>query len=248
MTMSLLTWNLAWKARHSRSGRILADRIAATGSDVACLTETMLDFPAEDGHVIAAEENYGYRIVPGRRKALLWSRNPWRKTDCVGSPDLPPGRFVRGETETSIGAVTVVGICIPWSHAHVTGGRRDRAPWEDHCAYLRHLRPILRGIEGPLIVMGDFNQRIPRMRGNAHAEALLHAALGPLSVGTSGPIPVAGETGCRAAIDHIAHDASLTARAVTGLSNHADGRQLSDHFGVTVTLERVSSRNRHDTE
>lgn len=239
MTMSLLTWNLAWKARHSRSGRILADRIAACGSDVACLTETMLDFPAEDGHVIAAEEDYGYRIVSGRRKALLWSRSPWRKTDFVGSPDLPRGRFVRGETDTPIGAVTVVGICIPWSHAHVTGGRRDRTPWEDHCAYLRHLDPILRDIDGPLVVMGDFNQRIPRIRGNVEAEALLRAALGPLTIATRGPIPVGGEVDHRAAIDHIAHDTSLTARAVTGLSNFKDGRQLSDHFGVAVTLGRA---------
>ncbi|MGX1097624.1 hypothetical protein [Amorphus sp. MBR-141] len=34
-------------------------------------------------------------------------------------------------------------------------------------------------------------------------------------------------------------DASLTARAVTGLSNVADGRQLSDHFGLAVVLARA---------
>lgn len=232
----LVNWNVAWRAPKGPSARIIKTRIAACEPDIICLTEADLAFPPSDGHVISAVADYGYPLVHGRRKVLLWSRNPWRQIDSLGDQRLPSGRFVRGVTDTPVGPVTVMGICVPWSRAHVSNGRRDRKPWEDHLTYLRHLAPLLRRLEGPAIVTGDFNQRIPRVRGSADAQRLLLDALGSLDVATRGTIPIDGEPTPRAAIDHVVHDRRLAATNVCGLSNHHDGRQLSDHFGVVVTL------------
>ncbi len=55
----------------------------------------------------------------------------------------------------------VVGICIPWHRVHVTT--------------MKHLRPILEDFlthSEPLIVVGDWNQRIPPP-GTSKSEAQL---------------------------------------------------------------------------
>lgn len=66
--------------------------------------------------------------------------------------------------DTASGPLQVFGVCIPWRDAHVRSGRKDREGWEDHVAYLRGLRRILaeRDREIPAVVVGDYNQRVPR--------------------------------------------------------------------------------------
>ena len=59
--------------------------------------------------MICSRADYGYSIREERRKVLLWSREPWEEIDDVGSELMPPGRFVSGVTQTSLGAVTVIG-------------------------------------------------------------------------------------------------------------------------------------------
>ena len=81
----------------------------------------------------------------------------------MGRVDLPPGRFVSGVTQTPLGMLTVVGICIPWfgcrTEAH--RGVERKARWEDHEDYLDGLTGILGQLPAErLIVMGDFNQVI----------------------------------------------------------------------------------------
>ena len=74
---------------------------------------------------------------------------------------MPPGRFVSGVTQTSLGKVTVIGVCIPWFGSRPEARRRveRRAQWEDHEQYLSGLAEVL-GVTSArrLIVMGDFNQ------------------------------------------------------------------------------------------
>lgn len=94
------------------------------------------------------------------RKVIAWSRHPWRDTSVDGFE--PTGRFVTGITDTAVGPLRVVGVCIPFPMAHVATGRRDRAPWEDHLTFLQGLDDILDSWAGEqLVVTGDFNQRIP---------------------------------------------------------------------------------------
>lgn len=87
----------------------------------------------------------------------------------------------------------------------------------------------------PTLLVGDFNQRIPRTRAPIRVAAALGDCLGDLVVATGGH--VAGID--RQVIDHVAHSTSLAVRALEGFDRHdADGRPLSDHGGVCVVLER----------
>ena len=76
---------------------------------------------------------------------------------------MPPGRFVSGVTQTSVGEVTVIGVCIPWFGSRTEARRKleRKLQWEDHEQYLAGLAEVLKqGSEKRLIVMGDFNQII----------------------------------------------------------------------------------------
>ena len=70
---------------------------------------------ARDGHSICAQDNWRQpcrKGQEGRRKVLRWSRAPWENVDDVGNESLPPGRFVSGVTQTGVGEVTIIGVCL----------------------------------------------------------------------------------------------------------------------------------------
>ena len=143
----------------------LQRRIGQHAADIVCLTETdtaRLALPP-DGHSICAQANWGQPFrkgQEGRRKVLLWSRECWKAVDAVGHVSLPPGRFVSGVTQTGVGEVTVIGVCIPWSRSRV-GTRWNRNTWQDHEEYLAGLAGLLkRAVRTRLVMVGDFNQRI----------------------------------------------------------------------------------------
>lgn len=172
-----------------------------------------------------------FRGAPRRRKVVLWSRNEWTEVDANAGGRLSDGRFVRGVTDLGESPVEVWGVCIPWRDSHVRTGRKDCKPWEDHLEYLSELNPLLlEKSRFPKIVLGDFNQRIPRARSPVRAYEALMNAFSPLSIATSGTMPKSGKQ----AIDHVAHSEELTASDVYDLSQHHDGKRLSDHFGVVV--------------
>jgi len=235
--VSVATWNIEWQPSGSIAAGIIRERLWTGEPEIVCLTEAYADFFGGEGHVIESGPDYGYPLVAARRKVLLWSREPWEEVDCLGHPDLPPGRYVLGKTATSVGPMTVIGVCIPWREAHVRTGRRDRQPWEDHLAYLAGLKEVLRGHKERTLVMGDFNQRIPRQLVPVPVyNALLNCFAGGYSVATAGPVAPLGAL----AIDHIAHTPDLNTDEVRALSNiGSGGEQLSDHFGVAVTLQRA---------
>lgn len=165
---------------------------------------------------------------------LLWSKRPWHDVDDLGHPDLPTGRFVADRTETSIGNLLVIGACIPWDGAHVSSGRRDRARWEDHGRYIQALGEVLSEIAGPALLLGDFNQTVPRTRApSAMHDALLRALAPHFALVTAGLLqPIQ-----RQSIDHVARTTGLSPSRVVSLSNIGpDGERLSDHFGVTCVF------------
>lgn len=225
------TWNTEWAKPSSIRGSIISEKLAASGCDVLCVTEGFAGILPDGGHVIDAGKDWGYRIYMGRRKVLLWSKQPWTPhIDAVGSADLPGGRFVAGSTETPSGTcLTVVGVCIPWSGAHVSGGRQDRTKWQDHEAWLEGFEKLCSRIpESRTIVLGDFNQRIPRKWVPQRTHEALLRAFERFQFATQGAM-----TGGQMLIDHIAHTSDLT-RGNIGIWNKrcADGTRLSDHFGV----------------
>jgi endonuclease/exonuclease/phosphatase family metal-dependent hydrolase len=229
------TWNVAWRIPSSAAAATMRERLFASDLDVACLTEAAADFLDGNGHVETSSADYGYPLLGNRRKVLLWSKQPWEDVDILGDPHMPPGRFIAGRTQTAMGPVLFIGVCIPWSAAHVSTGRQDRTRWEDHLAYLSGLECYLSRQEGPFVVLGDFNQAIPRRRAPRHVfNALQAAVLGKVNVFTADEIEGHGY-----AIDHVCGSGGFECEWVSGLSAFdAAGKRLSDHFGLTVNLGR----------
>ena len=127
MSLKLVNWNVEWATpRSSRRAEILR-RIQRHDPEVICLTETHTGLLSQDGHTICSQPDYGYPIKDGRRKVMLWSREPWEQVDDVGIDSMPPGRFVSGVTQTSVGEIMVLsGSVFPGSdHGLRLGGIRN---------------------------------------------------------------------------------------------------------------------------
>jgi endonuclease/exonuclease/phosphatase family metal-dependent hydrolase len=152
---------------------------------------------------------------------------------------MPTGRFIAGETATPLGPIRIAGLCIPWSHAHVATGRKDRKMWQDHESYLSGLETFLaqKSFEKPTILAGDFNQTIPRSRAPKPLYEQLITALTP-----SFNVTTAGELAKfkKLVIDHLAVTKHLSATSIRPISNlERSGKQLSDHIGLCIDLARV---------
>ena len=208
--------------------RNLIDRYSP---EIVCLTETHLEF-FKGGHEISSGPDYGCGIQESCRKVLLWSKEPWERVDDIGDDQMPPGRFISGVTRTSVGMVTVIGLCIPWknsqSGARYSGERRG--PWEDHELYLEHLAGVLsREPSERLVVMGDFNQQISKSgRTRSRRADLLQQAIPRHVRLVTSKFEYCG----RRTIDHIALSTDLAA-SLDGIPG-----ELSDpgRFGIVADV------------
>lgn len=239
MTLRLLNWNVEWARPDAKKSGAIRERIAAENADVICLTEVDPDFLAGDGYLVSSEANYGYASKSWRRKVVLWSTNPWTEVDSVGSELLPTGRFVSAVTETHLGPIRFIGICIPYRFAHVSYGRGDRKTWDEHITYLHGLSDILNRVESATLVVGDFNQKVPRTIAPFRAFEALVQTFDGLTIATTGPIMNINKP----TIDHVAHTDDLVATEVHSIDNTTlTGPRLSDHFGVVVDFTSSGSR------
>ena len=95
--------------------------------------------------------------------------------------------------------------------------------------FLEILPEVLQRYSEPIIIAGDFNQRIPRVKGGhiAAAEAMQVCFEGYdiVSEGT-----IAGLD--RPGIDHIALSSEIECLNVFGWSNIVKGKKVSDHDGA----------------
>ena len=236
MSLSIVNWNVQFAtARSWRTPEILS-RIDRHDPEILCLTETHDELLARDGYAICSRADYGYGVQKYRRKVLLWSRAPWKQVDDLGSGSLPPGRFVSGVTQTSVGEVAVIGICIPWFGSRTEARRRAerRGRREDHEEYLAGVTEVLEQADaGRLIVLGDFNQAIGQGSGAPRALQLaLHKAFSPKLRIVTADLVFQG----RKSIDHIAMSADWAVDSVDAISNIHGERKLSDHFGVAADV------------
>ena len=230
--MICLNWNVEWAVGDSPEGEIIRSIVNRVNPDVMCLTETTLGMVPASGHFIASDPEYGYPNNGTRRKVVLWSREPWSEIDTVGAPSMPSGRFVSGITQ----GIRFAGVCIPWKDAHVRSGRRDRALWEDHLAYLSGFASVLAAYRNsmPLCVLGDYNQNIPRKHQPSHvAQALTEAFGDDLLIATTGKLDNKGER----LVDHYAHTNHLTVEVLEIIPKRTeDETKLSDHVGVVASI------------
>ncbi len=243
MPLKLVNWNVrcatpgSWKRAPE-----IRRRIEQHAPEVICLTEAhpkLVDSEAhpelwtQEGYTICSQPYDGGDI----RKVLLWSKEPWKEVDCVGSNSLLPGRFVSGVTQTSVGKVTVIGICIPFrgSRAEARRGSERKKSWEDHKQYLAGLTHVLERTPAKrLIVVGDFNQRIGQVRyaPPPDVRAALRSAMPPHMTIVTSKVGFQG----RSCIDHIALSEDLAAESLGVISNMDGGTKLSDHFGVVAEV------------
>lgn len=114
-----------------------------------------------------------------------------------------------------------------------------RKPRELHIAYLEVLGQLLARSDEPLIVAGDFNQFVPRIKySHRAAAAAMEQAFAPLSVLTAGTID-----GCdRPGIDHIASSTHFEPTCISGWPNNVTGNRLSDHDGSLAVLRRAGDQ------
>ena len=234
--MRAITWNVEWATARSRRTPEILRRIDGHAPEIVCLTETDVGLLSQRGYTICAQPDAGYGIKMSRRKVILWSREPWDEVDDLGLDSMPPGRFVAGVTRTSLGKVTVIGVCIPWfgsrTEARRKAERKER--WADHEQYLVGLTEILgRAPAKRLIVMGDFNQVIGTgSRAPVDLRlALKEAFLPSMKIATS-DLAFQG----RKSIDHIALSSDWQVVSLDVISNIHEERKLSDHFGVVADL------------
>ena len=150
-SLKISCWNSDWATPTSKRGKIFIDQF---DSDIICLTEGYENLLPKDGYIISSHEDYGYKTKNGRRKVILWSKDKWTDVDQIGSKEIPTGRFISGITN----GIKIVGLCIPWRFAHVSTGRKDRKPWEDHLSFIQNLSFS----NEKTIILGDFNQNIPK--------------------------------------------------------------------------------------
>ena len=240
MALSVVNWNVQWATPRSERSPEILRRIGEDCPEVVCLTETDCGLLCGcGGYVISAGPYWGQSVANKRRKVLLWSRQPWIDVDCLGSQTLPPGRFIAGTTETSVGSVRVIGVCIPYGMANVQFGTKSSRPWQDHEQYLNGLGELLTTLSpASTIVLGDFNQPLAGRSSVPHRlREKLRCAFPPdMSIATA-RLNLKGKS----TIDHIALGADLAAESLGVISNLRDSaKPLSDHFGVVANL---SSRN-----
>ena len=231
--MKCLTWNLEWKRPTSRAGTLIREQIASVNADTVCYTE-VIQTMVPDGYLIESDPDYGYPNKGERRKVILWSNQPWTDVDTTGDGEMPTGRFASGITA----GIRFVGVCIPWRDAHVKTGRRDRACWEDHLSYCRGLARVMARYSErpePICIVGDYNQRIPRVGQPVNVAKALADAMPPgFEIATAGLQDAEGFN----LIDHFAVSPGLIISITQIIPRVAkDGTKLSDHVGVAASLE-----------
>lgn len=232
--MRVATWNIGWASGGRRE--LVRDRLAGLDADVIVVTEGDAAALPDDYTVVSPDDGWGYRVAhPHRRKVLLASRRPISDLTTTTPKDMPGGRLVSATIVVGSSPVRWHAVCIPWSQAHVSTGRRDARPWSEHEAFLRGLHQILNtdapGL--PWLVIGDFNQRLPRGRQPEQIHALLLECLGNARIGTAGTLPGLTAPG----VNHIVGSPTIAFADVAGFGRRSpEGSALSDHDGVIATL------------
>ncbi len=232
--MKVVNWNVQWATPGSARSPEILRRLAEHSPDIVCLTETDADFGLGHGHTICALPDYGMGVRGKRRKVIVWSSNPWRPASGLGRATLVPGRFVAGITDTDIGELTVLGVCIPWAGSRTARFGGNRRQWQDHEEYLDGLKRLLEPMSSfRAVLLGDFNQRLS---GNSNVPLRLREKLRQAVPATMTVATAETEFAGRPTIDHIAVSDDLIARSIGTIDNTDGERRLSDHFGVVAEL------------
>jgi hypothetical protein len=205
---------------------------------LAVLTELESDLCDDWGrHGAAAGQDWGYRWAGvDRRKVVLWSKRPLVNVTRAEEHCLPESRLVAATTETPVGPVRVVAVCVPWHAAHVSTGCRDLAPWEDHLTFLRGLRGFVDEQHAgglPVLVDGDINQALSLKARRWERYAALAQTVDVENAPTRGLVgahPVLQDA------SGLGDIAAIQAEVVIAAAD--TGRRHSDHDFIVVGMRR----------
>ena len=209
--LKISCWNSDWATPTSKRGKFFIDKF---DSDIICLTEGYENLLPKNGYIISSHEDYGYKTKNGRRKVILWSKDKWTDIDQLGSNKIPSGRFISGITN----GIRIIGICIPWRFAHVSSGRKDRKPWEDHLSFIQNLNFT----NQKTIILGDFNQNIPKKNQPEIAFSSLIKLIEGFNLLTT-----------NMGLDHIVISNDLKAESVKKIATGDN----SDHDGISCSIK-----------
>jgi len=209
--LKISCWNSDWATPSSKRGKFFIEKF---DSDIICLTEGYENLLPKDGYIISSHEDYGYKSKNGRRKVILWSKNEWTDIDKLGSKDIPSGRFISGVTS----GIRIIGLCIPWRFAHVSTGRKDRKPWEDHISFIRNLSFS----NQKTIILGDFNQNIPKKNQPEMVFSSLKNMIDEFNLLTT-----------NMGLIHIAISTDLKAESIQKIATENN----SDHDGINCSIK-----------
>ncbi len=237
--MRIVNWNIERRGPSTWQAKSLLAEIAELGPDVLCLTEAWeMSAAGLGGYAVSAPGAAWSAQHDSERKVLLWAKHPWQDVQMINQLEAT-GSAITGLTLLGETTVRVVGLCIPYHFASPFGQEPRAKLWSQHECFLEDLSPLLSQWrkEGPVIVLGDFNQFMPRVWGPKRSHQLMVEAFAGYSILTSGEIEGVGAR----AIDHIAVAGNLKATRVFGRpAASEDGRKRSDHFGVVVDCAAMS--------
>jgi endonuclease/exonuclease/phosphatase family metal-dependent hydrolase len=224
------TWNVEKATPKSKKGRRIQQIIKQIDADIFVLTEGCKELMPE-GFVIEGGADWGYEPKPKcLRKVLLWSKYPLLNESLAEVAGMPPGRFVSAIVQHPEVEFRIFGVCIPWKDAHVSSGRKDRVVWQEHITYLDGLQQLIEQVQSPLVVAGDFNQRIPRVNQPHKVSDKLSQCIDGLQVCTALNL-------AKPLIDHIAISPHFSSSNIEIIDDHDSFGNLSDHLGVVGVLE-----------
>ena len=224
---------MEWARAQSKRGSKLLSRAFAEDPSVLCLTEAF-ENSVENGYSISSDKDYGYPLKPGRRKVILWSKAPWENV-VADVPQMPPGRFVFAETKLGSHPIKIIGVCIPWAQAHVSTGQKNATNWSEHEDWLRAFDTWIAREPERTIILGDFNQRLPRRTQPHKAYSLMNGIIeSRFEIVTRN----LSDTDGHHTVDHIGITKDLISEKVVVVSRFDEtGKQLSDHMGVGASIQ-----------
>lgn len=242
------TWNLDRPTRnHPGLDNERLCLLRSFEADVWILTETTRDFRIPGYESVFSQRPALVTYSDNEAYASIHSRWPLR---LVAFEPFDPCFAVCAEIEQQDRPSLIVYASI--ITYHFDGVRDGRTPWELHqlsCeAHGRDWLALAKQFpEHGLVVGGDFNQALDgvgRYR-NARSTALLSGAMNDagLQLLTGQDYARAGQLRSRHSVDHIAVGKSLVANAnfeSAAFEGELEGRALSDHNGVVVSLSGAS--------
>lgn len=225
-------WNIQRKRPNSEAGRSIRAIIERADPDLVVLTEA---FSGSLGwNEIVSGPHYAARME-SERKVVVYSRRAWSEVDMGQGRNGPDGRYVSAMTYAAGTKIRCIGVCVPWSGAATAEGPLPK--WQAHREFLAELKQTVLDLDFnmPVIVAGDFNQHVPRVRAPRDVYGMLDSAFSDqFTCFTAGP---QGLSDLRV-IDHLFASKHFKAPVVQLLANTgADGRALSDHAGLLVSLD-----------